>query len=218
MNRIRYYLSYLFEVPIQQLESVQSGRLSITLHKGQLKLTTDRVVYSFGKHYHSFSRAFEKIEVQNREVKNVLILGAGMGSILNLLENHPTIAKITAVENDPIILDAAVEFHQSTLRDKTKWVLGDAYSFIQDKKEQYDLVLFDVFVHERTPKQFLNKAFVDILWQSLSREGVVIFSKMSNLELMGENDDFKSVFQSVFEHSEVLHLYGNVIFIGYNQD
>lgn len=216
MNSIKYYMSYLFELPVRTLKSEQSGKLIITLHKGQLKLSTDRVVYSFGKHYHSFSRAFEKIQIQQRMLKNVLILGAGLGSILHLLEEHSTICEVTAIENDPIVLEAAHEFQSSSLSKRTNWILSDAFQYVIENKQYYDAIFFDVFIHEKTPEQFLNESFLFKLKQSLDIGGILIFSKMSNLDLLDENDVFKKRFLSVFSDSEVLHLYGNIIFIGFN--
>ena len=103
MKKVKYYLSFFFEIVLQKVESQQSGTLTISLHKGELKLSTEKVIYSFGKNYSSFKYAFKKIKIEKFRVKNVLILGAGLGSIIQLLETNTGVENIIAVDNDEII-------------------------------------------------------------------------------------------------------------------
>lgn len=218
MKRLKNIISYFFEIILQKLDSKQSGNLVISLDKGQLKLSTDKVIYSFGKRYTSFKYAFEKINIQDLQIKNVLILGAGLGSIIELLENQNYIEQIDAIDNDVIIVEAAQHYLKTDYHFKINWKIDDAYEFVNTTQKQYDLILFDVFVHDTTPKAFLTKGFLLMILQRLRPNGIFIFSKMdTNFLLKKENQQFSSYFTEIFKINKVLNFSGNTIFVGYNR-
>ncbi len=78
----------------------------------------------------------------------------------DLLENHPTIKNITAVDADKVIIDLAKKYLQSNLKDKIEYICDDAEKFGLNTKQKFDLVLFDVFIDDETPIQFMQKDFL----------------------------------------------------------
>lgn len=216
MHTLKKIISYFFEIKLQNIESIQSGRMTISLHKGQLKLSTEKVIYSYGKNYGSFKYAFKKTNVENLNIKKVLILGAGLGSIIQLLENNKNIEKIVAIDNDAVIIKAAKEYLKSSLNEKTFWQQVDAFEFIKTNSEKFDLILFDVFVHEITPSIFLTDKFLQLVKSKLNQSGILVFSKMdTDYKLKEENKLFEKQFSAIFPKNTKLTFSGNKLLIGY---
>jgi 2-polyprenyl-3-methyl-5-hydroxy-6-metoxy-1,4-benzoquinol methylase len=216
MKKVKYYLSFFFEIALQRIESQQSGTLTISIHRGQLKLSTEKVIYSFGKNYSSFKYAFKKIKIEKLQVKNVLILGAGLGSIIQLLEPNPSVENIIAIDNDEIIIKAAKQYLKSDLLKKTTWINQDAFEYMEQNKKTFDLILFDVYIHEITPSIFMSESFLLLLKDSLSTNGILVFSKMdTNYKLRIENEIFSIQFASIFPKNEPYNFSGNRILVAH---
>jgi spermidine synthase len=216
MKKVKYYLSFFFEIVLQKVESQQSGTLTISLHKGELKLSTEKVIYSFGKNYSSFKYAFKKIKIEKLPIKNVLILGAGLGSIIQLLETNTSVENIIAVDNDEIIINAAKQYLESDLLKKTTWTNQDAFQFMGQNEKTFDLILFDVFIHEITPSIFMSESFLFLLKNSLLTNGILVFSKMdTDYKLRTENETFSLQFASIFPKNEAFNFSGNKILVAH---
>ena len=99
------------------------------------------------------------MDIQHKKIESVLVLGFGLGSVVDLLENHPTIKKITAVDADEVIIELAKKYLQSGLKNKVEYISEDAEKYIFQPKQKFDLILFDVFIDDKTPVQFMQKDF-----------------------------------------------------------
>ena len=71
-------LSYLFELHIESTSSEHNPHLYVSLKNGRYQLSTANAVYSYGDLYDNFSEAFQQLNLESREIKNVLILGFGL--------------------------------------------------------------------------------------------------------------------------------------------
>src|SRR4051812_4478184 len=96
-------ISYFIDLNVEKKNSKLSGPVAVALSRGEYKLSTENAIYSYGKNYTSFAGAFHTLDVLHREIENVLILGFGLGSVVDLLEKNTSIQKITAVDADDVI-------------------------------------------------------------------------------------------------------------------
>jgi spermidine synthase len=137
--------------------------------------------------------------------------------VVDLLDNHPTIKEITAVDADDIIISLAKKYLQSVLKSKTNYICEDASKFIFESRQTYDLVLFDVFIDDETPLPFMQKEFLAALKKGVSKKGILLFSKIedSNKSRI-ENTQFESVFTDVFNESFAINTDGNKVFCWIN--
>jgi spermidine synthase len=219
VTNLKKIFSYLFEIPIEKKQSRYSGEVLVSLSDGQYKLSTKNAVYSFGKKYTSFDVAFKAIDIQQKKTETVLVLGFGLGSVVDLLENHTAIKEITAVDADDIIISLAKKYLQSILKNKTNYICTDAAKFISESRQTYDLVLFDVFIDNETPLLFMQKEFSSALKNCVSKNGILLFSKIedSNKSRI-ENIHFESVFTGVFSESFSINTDGNKVFCWINNE
>lgn len=218
INKLKKILSYFFEFSIEKRQSEFSGEVSVSLSKGEYMLSTQNAIYSYGKNYTSFGMAFSAIEIQQQKVENVLALGFGLGSVVDLLENHPTIKKIVAVDADAVIIELAKKYLQSNLKYKVSYVCGDAEQFVLNEQAQFDLVLFDVFIEELTPIQFMQPVFLAALKKLIAPNGILLFSKINDsFRSKIENEQFEKNFSSVFPEAFSIDANGNKVFAWINK-
>jgi spermidine synthase len=218
LKQLKHILSYFFDIALEKRQSAFSGEVAVALSHGQYKLSTQNAIYSYGKKYTSFDKAFKAIDIRQQKVKSVLVLGFGLGSVVDLLENHTSIEKIIAVDADEVIIDLAKKYLQSGLKSKVEYCCSDAASFINTTHEKFDLILFDVFIEELTPIQFMQVDFLSNLKKNSAANGILLFSKIDDsFRSKIENAQFEKNFTAVFPEAFSIDANGNKVFAWYNK-
>ena len=107
-----------------------------------------------------------------RKELEVLLLGVGAGTIARLLlEKYPQ-AKITGVDNNSLVMDAAVrEFDLEKI--KMEIVFEDGFDYIEKNRKMFDLIIVDMWNGFWFPFKVLTKEFVDNCMKHLNQEGQV---------------------------------------------
>jgi predicted membrane-bound spermidine synthase len=101
-----------------------------------------------------------------------LILGLGGGVLANIFMSHNY--KVTAVEFDERIVEMAKRFFY--LNDSVKTVCADARYFINNSKEKYNLIVFDVFKAEEQPSHVITKESLIKLKTMLDTNAVILIN------------------------------------------
>ena len=83
----------------------------------------------------------------NKDIKNVLVIGAGDGGTVRELTRYSTIEKIDMVEIDEVVVRASQEFLPFTackLDDpRVNLYFQDGLEFVKGKVNEYDLIIVD---------------------------------------------------------------------------
>lgn len=213
MNKLKKWWSYFFEIPIEKVHSKYSGDIEILFHKNSYKLSTNNTIYSFGEYYTSFQKVFEKYNLNHFNCTDVLILGIGLGSIVNLLEKNKTIQTITAIDIDEIIINLCKKYLNT--KHEINYIQQDAYDFVINCNQKFQLVLVDLFINEKTPTQFLTVDFLTALKNITKKNNIcIVFSKLAlNPNQQKENEHFEQNFKQVFTDYQKLYTEGNVLFV-----
>jgi spermidine synthase len=88
---------------------------------------------------------------------SVLVLGSGMGNdVAAALRNNA--GRVVAVEIDPLILELGrkLHFEHPYQSPRTRVVVGDARSYIQNSKDSFDLIVFSLLDSHTTASSFSN--------------------------------------------------------------
>lgn len=101
-----------------------------------------------------------------------LILGLGGGVVANMLQEHAY--DVTAVEFDERIISMSKQFF--SLQYNIKTVCADARYYINNSKEKYNVILFDVFKAEEQPSHVITKESLEKLKNLLDTNGVVLIN------------------------------------------
>lgn len=189
------------DIPLVTTQSEINPFIRVNLSRGRYQLLTENAIYSYGDLYDNFFEAFKFLELDNRNVEEVLILGFGLASIPYMLENNfKKNYYYTAVEIDEKILELAHQFVTKDLRSPIDFVCTDAESFVFVTEQTFDVICVDIFLDEVIPEQFRTTDFLVRLSELLNPEGIIIFNTLylSTEDKIGTDEFVQHVFKKVF--------------------
>lgn len=185
--------------------------LEVLLYKGRLQLATTNVLYSDGHKYLPAVVVCEHFKEYLRYVKSVLILGSGLGSLMDVVAKKGYRPNYTLVEKDSVVLKWAMEFSDEQVVKQIHPVCEDAEKFIEKNEAEYDLVFIDVFVGRVVPPFVFTEAFLMQCRNSIAPSGHLAFNYIIN-----DKDEWKEVqrnFSLVFPTYKIISRGANKILV-----
>jgi spermidine synthase len=164
-----------------------------------------------------YSRLMSVAAIFPTEIKRVLVLGLGAGSIAVYLHRFVPDAAIDAVELDPGVIEVAKKYFGLRESAKFRLIPGDARMYLNRHREPYDLIFVDAFTGSYIPFHLMTKEFYQLVRSRLSPHGVAAFN------FLPAKDIFESNLRTVslaFDHRiDLFHIdapngESNVIVIG----
>ena len=154
-------LSHVFELHIESTSSEYNPHLYVSLREGRYQLCTANAIYSFEDLYDNFSAAFKQLDLDKISGKNVLLLGFGLASVPIILEKqfHKKY-HYTGIEIDEEVIYLANKYAMDELVSSFNLICADAYHFVMQCEEQFDLVIMDVFFDDVIPEQLKVNFFL----------------------------------------------------------
>lgn len=181
IKRIKNIISYLHQITIEQCAGEVSPYLEVNLLNGKYILDTAKVNYSYGSLHKIFDQTFHDFNLQEREIKNALILGFGAGSVVFLLtEKYGIGCEITGVEKDPVVIYLARKYFNLKQFGSLQLICEDAYNYVQTTNKKFDAVIVDIYIDEEVPRCFHQKEFLMQVDRLLQNNGVLFFNKVVN--------------------------------------
>ena len=181
INRIKNIISYIYPFSVVQCKGNVSPHLEINFINGKYTLDTYTVNYSYGGLQTAFDNTFNKFNLKERNVKDVLILGFGTGSVAYLLkEKYNLECNIVGVEMDQVVIDLAYKYFNIKRFKNLELVCDDAFKFVQTCKKKFDVIIVDIFIDDSVPKRFHEKEFLKYLDGLLLNKGILFFNKIAN--------------------------------------
>ncbi len=204
-------LSYLFELHIESTSSEHNPHLYVSLKNGRYQLSTANAIYSYGDLYDNFSEAFQQLNLEQREIKNVLILGFGLGSIPVILEKMQLQYHYTAVEIDEEVVYLASKYVVPHLHSKLEIICADAFAFMHQNNKKYDMIAVDLFLDDIIPDKFQQTDFLNQLKEAIRPNGLLLYNRLNYNDTDHEANKlfYKNTFKTVFEEGRYLEVKGN---------
>ncbi len=204
-------LSYLYPVRIKHARGTINEVLEIYLYCGQWQLATSDALYSDGNRYRPLVAAFKYLKNKLPQVSNVLVLGAGLGSAITILNGKGYHPQVTLVDIDKQVLKWALEFANEDALPYVTPICDDASRFIVDCRARYDMVIVDVFKGRHVPPFVTGTPFLENIRRCVNKGGCVILNYIIN----NEEDWGKAqqIFDNVFPGHHVINLDINRILI-----
>ncbi len=203
------FASYIFPWRIEQRKGRLTPYLEVVLENGKLVLNTKHVNYSYGALHDIFYKTFKKINIQERDINNVLILGFGGGSIASMLtDTFNKNCSITGIEADEVVIELAKKhFHIDRLKKLTIYIT-DAYDFVSKCTETFDLITVDLFVEDETPEKFSDSKFLSAISRLLTPSGIVCYNRMlPALKSENKEDELINSFNQFIGPNSILKYY-----------
>lgn len=209
-------LSHFYEFHLESTSSKYNEELHVHYVRGRYQLTTKNAIYSFGDLYSNFRRAFERINLDNYAIQNVLVLGFGLGSIPQMLEQKFNKSyHYTAVEIDEKIIYLANKYVTSSLASTIEFVCADAYDYVQSCEHQFDMIAIDLFIDDEIPIQFETTTFFEKVKTLLTPDGLLLFNRLAATreDRAISKGFYFSTFKPIFPNGIYLDVGGNWMFL-----
>jgi spermidine synthase len=205
-------LSYLFPQRIDVAQGHGGAYLEVVVNNGKLMLNANQSNYSFGGLHLIFEQLFDQIEIGKYEIKKVLLLGLGAGSVVDLLVNKNGLkCAITGVELDVKVIDFAQQYFEIEKYANLEIVQADAFEFVQQCDEKFDLIVVDLFIGDTVPAAFASVEFIQNLRRLSNEKCCVAYNKMTDnpthkQELVALSQKFDTAFPGWKLH--LIYAYG----------
>jgi spermidine synthase len=124
----------------------------------------------------AYTQAMTASVMYPQEVKRILMIGLGGGSISTYLGRAMQGVEIDTVEIDPGVIDAARKFFGIRDSPRVRYLDADGRVFLTRNKKQYDLILIDAFHGGYVPFHLLTKEFYSLVKQRLAPGGAAAFN------------------------------------------
>ncbi len=219
MKKIPYWkklLSYIYEFHIETVGSNVNEVLHVSYSRGRFQLSTQNAIYSFGDLYTNFYYAFERLDLDKTPIREVLILGFGLGSIPMMLEqNFNQKYSYTGIELDEEVVYLANKYVTNELDSSIEMICTDALIFLELNDEKYDMICVDLFLDDVIPDQFQQQDFLYKIKSKLTDNGILLYNRLALTEKdkLDSTDFYENQFLPVFPNGRYLDVDGNWMFI-----
>lgn len=164
-----------------------------------------------------YTRAMSIAAIFPQDIKRVLVLGLGAGSIPVYLHRFLPDATIDTVELDPGVIDVAKKYFGLRETKNFHLIEGDGRVFLNRHTEPYDLIFIDAFTGSYIPFHLMTKEFYQLLRNRLAPHGVAAFNFIPTVDLFDSNvRTVRLAFENLdfFNSGDRLLYMSNVIVLG----
>lgn len=205
-------LSYFVDIQLEETLSAYSGKLEVICRNGRYALCTENAVYSYEDLYVNFRDSFQQIDLDKYGIKNVLVLGLGLGSIPLLLEKKfKKTYHYTLIEIDQKVVDLAEKYTLDELKSSYSIICMDALEYVRDCTQKFDLVAIDIFIDDQIPSAFESVQFLENVKKVLSPNALLMYNQLTYSDTLLAKTElfFQHKFKQVFPKAAFLSLTGN---------
>ncbi|MEO7176800.1 MAG: hypothetical protein ABIV51_12830 [Saprospiraceae bacterium] len=210
------FLSYIAPMPITSIKTKINPQLKLRMANGRLQLSTPKAIYSYDELYDNYYKLFRVTDLRNTPIRQVLLLGFGMGSIPYMLErSFKKLYQYTAVELDEGIIQLARKYAIPRLKSNIHLVEGDATEFVKQLSQVYEMICVDIFVDDIIPPTAESIAFLEAMKPYISKEGSIFYNRLyrSDEDKAESKQYFRTVFLNVFPDAQAIDVEGNLILV-----
>ena len=135
------------------------------------------------------------------EIRKILMIGLGGGSISTYLGRAMPDVSIDTVEIDPGVITAAKKYFGIRDNERVKYLAMDGRVFLKRNQQKYDLILIDAFHGGYVPFHLLTKEFYALVKERLAPGGAAVFNVHDGTKLyVSTIKTLGAVFPSVMLH------------------
>lgn len=180
IKMIQKIFSYLIPIKIFKKKSTRSKTIEVTWANGQLVLDSENTNYSYGSLQRILRYGLKNIGFKTiQKMNHILVLGVAGGSVIKtLVDEIKYKGKITGVEIDSDIIQIANEYFNLNQIKQLEIIIDDAFEFVLKTKNQYDLIIIDIFEDTNMPNFLFERFFSDRICSILKNQGFVLFNTM----------------------------------------
>ncbi len=139
-----------------------------------------------------YTEYFHTPWVWNREIRRVLMIGLGGGSIQRAYQHYYTNVTVETVEIDPVVVNVAKEYFKVQETPTLKIRNQDGRVFLNRTSDRYDLIIMDAYTTGRygssIPPHLTTREFFALASGHLTTNGVLAYNVIGQMQ--GWRTDF----------------------------
>jgi spermidine synthase len=164
---------------ISRSSSQFNQTIEVALENGILVLNSENGNYSYGNLHVVFDEVFRAENIGQKQYNHILLLGMGAGSVIDLLKNnYNQKQQFTAVEIDAEIIQVSRQYFNLDGYNNCSVINQDAFDFVFETKDIYDLIIVDIYIDLDIPSQFESEEFISQLFHICDTNGIIMFNKV----------------------------------------
>ncbi|SHL68826.1 spermidine synthase [Flavobacterium saccharophilum] len=177
---IQKIFSYLIPIKIFKKKSARSKMIEVTWTNGELVLDSENTNYSYGSLQRILRYGLRNIGYKAiLNMDHILLLGVAGGSVVKtLVDEIEYKGKITGVEIDSDMIQIANEYFNLNQIKQLEIIIDDAFEFVLKTKNQYNLIIIDIFEDTKMPNFLFERFFSERVCSLLKDQGFVLFNTM----------------------------------------
>ncbi len=207
-------ISYVKDVLLESTFSEYNEVLDIYLSRGRYQLCTEGAVYSYEDKYINFTETFKKINWDLLGVNKVLVLGLGLASVPQILEQvFDKKFEFHAVEIDGEIIRLAEKYILDELQSPIQIFEMDAEIFVDIASEKYDMIIVDIFEDAKVPAKFETNIFLEKVEKMLEPKGILLYNRLNTSDetLANTLKFYENIFLKVFNNAAPVYIKDNIV-------
>lgn len=159
-----------------------------------------------------WKQTLRRVKSKRQELKKILILGLGGGTVAKLIRKKYSNAEIIGIEIDPVMIDFGKKYLDLD-KINIDIKISDAFGFIESNKKKYDLIVVDLYSGDQFPKQFEKEYYIHLVRINLARSGVAIFNRLYYGDKRPEAVRFGRTLEKTFGQVEWFYPEANLMFL-----
>ncbi len=174
---------------IYEADSKYNGKIQVWELGKLRKIKVDKIDQSISHKSTSANRLVwgKVVEVLSEnlpDLKKLLILGLGGGTMAHLISEKCGAPEITSVEIDPVMVDVAKQFFDLDTIPNHRVILADALRVVIEPEEyqlmpeSFDALVVDIFQGEKYPDLGKSGNFIASLKKLTKPNGLIIFNRI----------------------------------------
>jgi spermidine synthase len=180
---------------------------------GQKKIIAGDLIQSGGIINDLWKVPLKKLITYNLNLKTILILGLGGGTVVKMLVKKFPDSQITAVEIDPEMIDIAQKYFGMDKIPKLNIIQADAFKWVRKtipSSDKFDLILVDLFAGKLVPKQLKTVQFYQDINNILNPNGIIICNCLFYGDYKKETETIVRVIGKEFKDIELVRHLSNL--------
>ena len=180
LSLIQRLRSWVLPLRVYSFPGKTSPELKLYRFRGRWQLEAHSALYSDGAAYTPLLKAFRQLRTKISHSQNMLVLGAGLGSVISVLEHLKLpVPETILVDIDPAVIALGQQLQP---HPRVRWLCADAEEYTREPSPVYDLLVLDIFQDREVPQFVQRTAFLERCAAMLAPEGVLIFNYIINDE------------------------------------
>lgn len=207
-------LSHVIDLHIESTASDYNEALHVKLVKGRFQLCTPDAIYSWADKYDNYAESFATMHLDKLKKGQILILGFGLGSIPFMLEkSFNKHYEYVGVDIDLEVLRLAGKYVLDELSSPITLIQADAFQYLQNSTEKFDLIASDLFINDTIPDVFLSETYFLTIKKRLTKQGILMLNMLYRTDADKKLADevYADIFSKCFPDSARLRIKDNMM-------